>query len=771
VTVPAILITQCLQHDFVAPVGRYDALPNLLHIGFEEARRLMGENPAEGPVARVMRWAYQQTDNELKLVHIRDWHDDTDPEQQQHLKQFGAHCVRNTRGAEFAFDTSSAPGKNVTLIDSPGLNDFLGTPLASDLSAAAGAQCRIGVMGVWTEAKVSFLAYELSTRFPSAEIAVCSALAASASRNGHFLALQQLRNLLGVRIIDSVGAFVDFLGGTLDEAPLQSPGGYQPQVEFDTKRAPGDIDRQLVAYLFRDCSTVRAKELSGGFSGNLVLACDSTDRERRRQVPHVVKIGARDPIGRERASFEQIEQVLGNSAPRITDFADWGERGAIKYRYAAMGAGVASTFQRRYMEGMPQSEVERILDTVFGEQLARLYSAPEREAVDLFEYYSFSPQWAPGLRKRVEELLGAPANGATLALPGGLTVPNICRFYEGTLATLPRQSGRSWWFAHVHGDLNGANIILDAHQNVWLIDFFHTHRGHILKDLAKLESDLLYIWTPVENATDLADAVRITDALLEMRDLAGELPSAAHYGITAPSLTRAWDTIRKLRGFYPALIGSDREPLQLMIAQLRYAVHTLGFDECNHWQKLWALYTAGHAAKTIEQRLVKSGPLRVDWLTPVNANLGLTILPGRRDYDRDLADDITALKAAGATHLISLITPDELAAHGVEQLPDAARAAGLQYWQEPLLDQRALMLEQMERIATWLDIACAQNGKAVVHCVAGLGRSGMVVASYLTRGGMSAHEAIALVRERRSPRAIETAVQEEFVHRYAAQHE
>lgn len=773
-TVPAILITQCLQHDFVAPVGRYDPLPNLLHIGFEEARRLMGENPQEGPVARVMRWAYQQTDDELKLVHIRDWHDATDPEQQQHLKQFGTHCVKNTPGAEFAFDVLPASGKNITVIDSPGLNDFLGTTLAADLGAAAGVQCRIGVMGVWTEAKVGFLAYELRTRFPGAEIAVCSALAASASRNGHFLALQQLRNLLGVCIIDSVGGFVDFLGGTLDEAPLQPAGGYQPQVEFDMKREPGAVhesDRQLIAYLFRDCSVVRARELSGGFSGNLVLACDSTDRERRRQVPHVVKIGARDPIGRERAAFEQIEQVLGNSAPRITDFADWGERGAIKYRYAAMGEGVASTFQRRYMEGLAQSEVERILDIVFGEQLARLYSAPEREAVDLFEYYSFSPQWAPGVRKRVDELLGAPADGAMLTLPGGLASPNICRFYESTLASLPRQSGRSWWFAHVHGDLNGANIILDAHQNVWLIDFFHTHRGHILKDLAKLESDLLYVWTPIESAADLAAAARITDALLEVRDLAGELPSAAHYGITAPLLVRAWDTLRKLRGFYPALIGSDREPLQLMIAQLRYAVHTLGFDECNHWQKLWALYAAGHAAEKIEQRLVKSGPLRVDWLAPAKASVGLTILPGRRDYDRDLAVDIAALKAAGVTHLISLITPDELAAHGVEQLPDAARVAGLQYWQEPLLDQRALTLDQMERIAAWLDIACTQGGKAVVHCVAGLGRSGMVAASYLTRTGMSAHEAIALVRERRSPRAVETAVQEEFVHRYAAHHE
>ena len=765
-TAPAILITQCLQHDFVAPVGRHDALPNLLHIGFEEARRLMGENPDQGPVARVMRWARQQPDAQLKLVHIRDWHDAADPAQQQHLQQFGAHCIKGTRGAAFAFPEADELRKAVTVIDSPGLNDFLGTPLASELAAAAVPRARIGLMGVWTEAKVSFLAYELRTRFPDAQIAVCSALAASASRNGHFLALQQLRNLLGIRIIDSVGGFVDFLGGKLDEAPLQAEGGFQPRVEFAGTLAPNDIDRQLLAYLFRDCSTVNAKALSGGFSGNLVLACDSTDRERRRQAPHVVKIGARDPIGRERAAFEQIEQVLGNSAPRITDFADWGERGAIKYRYAAMGGGIASTFQRLYSDGLPQADVNQILDTVFGEQLARLYSAPEREAVDLFDYYEFSPKWAPGVRKRVEALLGAPARGATLALPGDVTTPNICAFYETALAKLPRHSGRSWWFAHVHGDLNGANIILDAQRNVWLIDFFHTHRGHILKDLAKLENDLLFIWTPLDNAQDLAAATRLTDALFEVRDLAGALPEAAAVELATPALARAWDTIRKLRGFYPALLQSDRDPLQLLVAQLRYAVHTMGFEECNHWQKLWALYTAGHAAARIEQRLTRSGPLRVDWLAPALPNLGITLMPGRRDYERDLATDLATLKSGGVTHLLSLATPDELAAHGVESLATAAGAAGLAHRQEALLDQRATTPELMNDIARWLDAALEQNGKVAVHCVAGLGRSGMVAASYLTRKGMSADAAIQLVRERRSPRAVETAAQEAFVRMY-----
>ena len=684
----AVLITQCLQRDFVAPIGRYDPLPNLLHIGFEEAQRLMGDMPDEGPLARVMRWAYGSPDAELKLVHIRDWHDASDTEQRGHLAQFGSHCLRETPGAEFAFPVPAETDKAVTLIDSPGLNDFLGTSLGDVLARAVGPSSRIGLMGVWTEAKISFTAYELRTRFPHSDIVVCSALTASASRGGHFLALQQLQKLLGVKVIDSVGGFVDFLGGSLDEAPLQLQGNYHPQIELAPPLAPDTTDRELIAYLFRDCATLKAKELSGGFSGNLVLGCESIDRERRRQVPHVVKIGPRDPIGRERAAFEQIEQVLGNSAPRITEFADWGGRGAIKYRYAAMGAGSVSTFQRLYMNGLPLADVDAILDTVFGEQLARLYSAPEREAADLLDYYMFSPQWAPHVRMRVESLVGGRADGSMLELPGGIEAPNVCRFYEEQLATLPRQRARSWWFAHVHGDLNGANIILDSHRNVWLIDFFHTHRGHILKDLAKLENDLLYIWTPVANEQELAAAVRVTDLLLGTRDLGRELPQPERFDITAPHLLRACHTVRKLRSFYPGLLESDRDPFQLLVAQLRYAVHTLGFDECNEWQKLWALYTAGHAAASIETRLANSSPLRIDWLTPVHPDLGITLLPGRRDYGRDLASDLAALRRAGATHLLTLVSTDELADYGAEALPERAREAGFVCHDEALLDSR-----------------------------------------------------------------------------------
>jgi len=44
----SILITQFLQNDFVEPIQKYDPIPNLLHVGYSESKRPMGENPAEG---------------------------------------------------------------------------------------------------------------------------------------------------------------------------------------------------------------------------------------------------------------------------------------------------------------------------------------------------------------------------------------------------------------------------------------------------------------------------------------------------------------------------------------------------------------------------------------------------------------------------------------------------------------------------------------------------------------------------------------------------
>lgn len=583
----SILITQCLQNDFVKPIGKLDRLPNKLHIGYEETKRLMGENPEEGPVARVMRWACEQPEESLALIHIRDWHDPCDPAQAAHLAHFGSHCVEGTDGATFAFGEPDGGGKKPVIINSPTLNDFHDTGLSGILSAFKGESVKVGIMGVWTEAKVTFLAYELGSRYPSFRIAVCSALTASSSTAMHFLALDQLTKLLGVEVYHSVGKFIEFLGGDEMPVPLLASGAGGPKIE-GLEDAP-EADLGLIRHLFRDCRSVTLKPLTGGFSGSAALAARSVDILGHEQAPHVVKIGPRDAIGQERTAFERIEPVLGNSAPRVADFADMGDRGAIKYRYATMGKDHSTTFKKLYCGGMDSAQTDKILDTVFIDQLGRLYAAGTLEKCDILDYYQFSPDRAANVRKRVEELIGAPAEGDTLRFPDGRVFPNLCLFYESTLSSLSNRRPDYAYHSYVHGDLNGANIVIDASGNVWLIDFFHTHRGHVLKDLIKLENDLLYIYTQIKTDADFDDALKVSDALSSVGDLAEPLPDLA---ISSPSISRTVQTLRKLRSFYPPLIRDNSDPLQWRAGAMRYAVHTLSFDESATAQKKWALYTA-----------------------------------------------------------------------------------------------------------------------------------------------------------------------------------
>jgi protein-tyrosine phosphatase len=68
-------------------------------------------------------------------------------------------------------------------------------------------------------------------------------------------------------------------------------------------------------------------------------------------------------------------------------------------------------------------------------------------------------------------------------------------------------------------------------------------------------------------------------------------------------------------------------------------------------------------------------------------------------------------------------------------------------------DANQALEETVPELATWVN-HCRQTGPTLVHCQAGLNRSGVVVAYALMLDGMSAAEAIARIRERRSPSVL-----------------
>lgn len=747
----ALLITQCLQRDFVAPLAPHAPLPNLLHVGAREAARLLGPDPAEGPVAQIVRWARERDRSEVGIVHVRDLHDATDPTQRAHLAAFGPHCLRGTEGATLVAGLEDAMREGERFVDSKGLSDFERTDLELHLRRWIGtddpAELRVAVVGVWTEAKVTFLLYDLATRLGLSSLATSSALTASASRAAHFQALEQLRKVLGVAIFDSVGDLASWL------APREGFAPPPTSSRSFTTRIEGaeltDDERDVLTHLYRDAARVELRSLAGGFSGARVFAVRSEDALGHAHAASVLKLGPRGLVGAERAAFERVEEVLGNDAPRLLGAVDQGSVGGLRFAFAAMGGGSVRTFKSLYEAGAHEADIEKTLRAVFEGTLGRFYRAATYDRLPLLPYYGFSSRHADSVEKHARAAAW-PNDGAYVA--------ELVSFYREGIAELGAQPGEHHYVSFVHGDLNGANVLLDGRGNVWLIDFAHTKRGHVLGDLVKMENDLLFLFTKLRDE-DFAEGVVLLRALASVEDLRAPLPETLPE-LSVPELVRAWRVVRMLRAFGAAVVHEDRDPKQHRIASLRYAAHTMSFEEASPVQRRLAMVAAAMHARSLRDETRADRSLRVGFVDARPGRLGMTLCPGRKDRGRDLDADLAALRAEGASVLVTLTTQEELAWAGVPDLETRARGAGFETIALPIRDQEAPSDAAMDELTIAIRAHLDAGRTVVVHCMGGLGRSGLVAACVLVDRGRSPSEALVAVREARGPRAVESIAQE-----------
>lgn len=107
------------------------------------------------------------------------------------------------------------------------------------------------------------------------------------------------------------------------------------------------------------------------------------------------------------------------------------------------------------------------------------------------------------------------------------------------------------------------------------------------------------------------------------------------------------------------------------------------------------------------------------------------------------APELLELRALGVTHVLSLI------GDGAEE--EWSRAAGIRFLSWPLMEMGAPTVPEVagavDRVGSVLS---STRNVLLVHCHAGVGRSGVVAASYLgASAGLKADEAVEWVRGRR----------------------
>ena len=175
----------------------------------------------------------------------------------------------------------------------------------------------------------------------------------------------------------------------------------------------------------------------------------------------------------------------------------------------------------------------------------------------------------------------------------------------------------------------------------------------------------------------------------------------------------------------------------------------------------------------MKPRTSDTHPLRIASLdTPGGGRIGMTFCPGKRDplamtgpWARDLDTDLAAIRAWGASALVTLMESHELMSLKVGRLAEAVRSMGLDWYHLPIRD---LSIPSKAFETQWRTSGRdlrdrLLGGQALVaHCRGGLGRTGLIAARLLIELGEAPRKALERVRAAR-PGAVETGAQEQYV--------
>lgn len=170
-----------------------------------------------------------------------------------------------------------------------------------------------------------------------------------------------------------------------------------------------------------------------------------------------------------------------------------------------------------------------------------------------------------------------------------------------------------------------------------------------------------------------------------------------------------------------------------------------------------------------EERTSRSHPLRIAWLEmPVGWRVGLTLAPGKcgpsREgprWARDLDADLDVVAREGVRTIACLVEAHELVKWAIAGLPSAAAERGIELLHFPIPDVTVPSLHAARSVVR--ELIARREAPILIHCIGGLGRTGVIAGCLLRALGVSPDQALRRLVAARGKECPQTAEQRSFV--------
>lgn len=287
---------------------------------------------------------------------------------------------------------------------------------------------------------------------------------------------------------------------------IEDPDEVLPQIakrlRFIQAAKPAEAElldelREVLAKLFPDCEKIQVRMIYQGFSGAGVLEVVPWHPIKGREENRIAKIGQITLIEKEHQNYQAYIQGMlgGHRAPLVIQVSRTRSLGAILYTYAGMGS--VQNF-KCFCETAQTDVVLATLDNLYLNTCAPLAQNSTRLIMnqDLRQMYMnhlHLDERKFGLIS--DRLIGKKRpfqrNDGKIELTSEsqMSLPDPIAF------ALHADLRADAYIGVIHGDLYGNNILIDHHNETWLIDFERTGEGPILQDYVSLDNYVrLYLY-------------------------------------------------------------------------------------------------------------------------------------------------------------------------------------------------------------------------------------------------------------------------------------